>query len=484
MKRVLLKEIPYRTEILVCGLLWIFAFSLRLFFLYTIDIPFVFYKYPDFAAKMLQGIDIGERILDLSPLYLYFMTVMTKYWNGDFIYTKFLQILVGAGNCVLIYLLGRRLFHGKIAVISALMYAVLGNIIVLETTLEPFVFVLFLGLLSINCLDRFRENTLSNRRTYGYTLLSGLFTGFAVITKPNYVLFLPIATVWLLHVARGQRSWRQRMGILAMFLGVTAIVISPVTIRNYVRFHDIVLVTADYGKVFFHGNGPNATGFLAASLPNQENWQEPDSAHVTFRQVATEQTGKPLLPSETSRFWVKVTLQEIFAHPVDHLLLELKKAHLFFHHYEMHLVGAAFVKHKRALAYPFLPYGIISSLAIYGMILGLKRFRTLFLLYGAVCLHFVSCLIFYVTSRYRSPAVPYLCLFAGYALYSLGQFAIQKHFKKLAYGSLGIALLLAVNYLPYKQEIEHVEPIMKKFFTETLQQWNTQLPDKDTISEQ
>jgi 4-amino-4-deoxy-L-arabinose transferase-like glycosyltransferase len=364
------------------------------------------------------------------------------------------------------------------------MYAVYGNGMVLESTFEPFVFVLFFSLLSIICLDRFQDGNLSRGQMYGYAFLAGLTTGFTIIVKPNYILFLPIAIIWLLYIACRQRSFRQRVNILALFLGMTAIVVLPVTIRNYLRFHDIVLVTADYGKVFFHGNGPNATGFLAASLPDQENWQEPDYAHVTFRQVASEEAGRPLLPSETARFWFRLTLQEIFANPRDHLFLELKKAHLFFHNYEMHLIGSAFVGSKVILAYPFLQYGIISSLAIYGMILGIKRFKSLFLLYGVVCTYFFSCLIFYVTSRYRGPAVPYLCLFAGFALYSIYESVIRKQIKKFLFGSLCVAILLAANYFPYQQEIGHIEPLMKKQFAETLRQWNTDVPDEETDSEQ
>ncbi len=42
----------------------------------------------------------------------------------------------------------------------------------------------------------------------------------------------------------------------------------PVTIRNYVKLNDFVLVTADAGKVFFHGNSNGASPLEGINLPD------------------------------------------------------------------------------------------------------------------------------------------------------------------------------------------------------------------------
>ena len=58
--------------------------------------------------------------------------------------------------------------------------------------------------------------------------------------------------------------------LAAGFLVLAAIlVVAPVTIRNLRQFDDFVLITADGGKVFFHGNGPGSTGMERADLPEQ-----------------------------------------------------------------------------------------------------------------------------------------------------------------------------------------------------------------------
>ena len=52
------------------------AIGARILFLVWIDEPILFFKYPYFADKLCQGKDIGERLIDLSPFYLYFLTLL------------------------------------------------------------------------------------------------------------------------------------------------------------------------------------------------------------------------------------------------------------------------------------------------------------------------------------------------------------------------------------------------------------------------
>jgi hypothetical protein len=119
------------------------------------------------------------------------------------------------------------------------------------------------------------------------------------ITKPNALLLLPLTLLWIWQTKRS--PGRKIQSMLPVLLGA-ALIISPITLRNYVKFHDFILVTADSGKVFFHGNGPGSTGMERADLPDQgfaeESQSEPDFAHAFFRRTARALAGRPLKPSE------------------------------------------------------------------------------------------------------------------------------------------------------------------------------------------
>ena len=496
----------YKTDLLLYALLCVLAVSLRLFFLYAIDSPFIFFKYLVFAHQIAQGQDIGERLLDVSPLYLAFMTFLVKSGQADAILIKFVQVLFGVGNCLLIFAIGKKLLNRPSAFLGALLYAGYGQMMVLELTFEPLVFEIWFNLLTLYWLVRMREKG-SPLRNSGYASCAGLCAGLAILAKPNLILVLPVAVIWLLFLmdvvltpprpspkgresplsfgeGPGVRSFSGELNSPApsmravrgwaavLFCALAVVVVAPVTLRNYVKFHDFVLVTADYGKVFFHGNARTATNFGVAYLPNQDvdptGRDEPDYAHVTFRKVAAQVTGKPLLPSAAARFWFNVTLRDIAAQPARFGFLELQKLQLFFHDYERCLFSSEFWSYKNSLAYPFVRYGLISALALLGMFLARKQWRTLFLLYGGIAIYVFSNLLFYVAARYRAPAAPYLCLFAGYALWVMVIWTREKRWRMVGFSLCVLIGLLAANYLPYEPEIRKAEQSMQQMFINSL----------------
>ena len=116
---------------------------------------------------------------------------------------------------------------------------------------------------------------------------AGLLIGLAVITKPNSLLFLIGVLIWVWFTGKDIKL-KLKSSVL-LLIGAT-IFIAPVTARNYLKFQDFILTTADGGKVFFHGNGPGANGMGRADLPFQgfieETKGDPDAAHAMFRETA------------------------------------------------------------------------------------------------------------------------------------------------------------------------------------------------------
>jgi hypothetical protein len=170
--------------------LWVLflASIFRLVFLTAFDSPFYFAKYPYFASQLSKGGDIGVRIVDLSPFYLYFLTAWHTCFGPSWSALKVLQSVLGVVNCWLIFRIGVRFFNPKVALIAGIIAASYGNLIVLESTIEPVVFVLTFNLLAVYFLSGIKDHASSVAPTAKTVLMSGFFTGLSVITKPSFLV--------------------------------------------------------------------------------------------------------------------------------------------------------------------------------------------------------------------------------------------------------------------------------------------------------
>jgi len=439
------------------ALVFLVAIGARIFFLVWIDEPILFFKYPYFADKLAGGEDIGERLVDLSPFYLYFLTFLKKIFGIDWATVKLVQSFIGALNALLILALGNRLFNRTTGLLAALIYALYGNVIILESTLEPAVFILLFNLLSVYFLTIAENNSGHPHGLPVKAFCAGLLAGLSIITKPNSFLFIPLGIGWLFFFAARPSPISRKLLPSMIFCCAAFLVVTPVTIRNYLKLVDFVLVTADAGKVFYHGNSRGATALEGRDLLDDgsadgENG-EPDYAHVVFRKTAAMLTGNTLSPSESSWFWIKKTLGDILGDPEQFLKREIKKFIFFLTDYEVHYIASAHSEYKQTLSFPFVRYGIIATLGVLGMLLSLKKFRELFLVYGSIGVYLLSGLLFLVQSRYRIPAVPYLCLFAGNAIYTLKEMIYARRFRSLCMCLLLAGALFVLSYFAFKSEI-------------------------------
>jgi len=389
----------------------------RLFMLSNVDEPDFFDKYLYFANKLVAGDDLGTRLIDLSPGYLYIVTAYVKLFGENWRLLEYLHSLAGCSVCLLIYMIGHRAFDNRTGLVAALLYAFYGNVVILESTLEPVVFVLLFNSLAVYFLLKAEDSHPQSHQRLLNTIIAGLFTGVSIITKASFLLFLPLATFWIAFAAKQLAPIKRRLVLVIAFIIAALVPVFPISVRNYVKLNDLILVTADAGKVFFHGNAKGATALQWTSLDDAgfiaETTDDPDNTHVLFRDTASRLAGRQLKPSESSSFWVRRTLEDILSNPGNYLKLEFKKALFFFHDYEMHFIPSAYTAYKRSLQYPLVRNGLITSLAIVGMALACGRARSLTLIYGMIFIYLISGLIFIVQSRYRIPAVPYLSLFAA-----------------------------------------------------------------------
>lgn len=331
-------------------------------------------------------------------------------------------------TCVLIWWIGKRVFSRRVGVVAALMWAAYGPFLFFSTRLLPTGLAVFLTALAlalwVSCLER--------PRVYRWLLL-GLTIGVATITVPNAVVLVLVAVVGLATpvlqrqqregpespVSTATRTPARDAGLsLALILFGAAVPVGAVTIRNYVVAREWVIISTNGGVNFYIGNNPHSERTVA--IRPGEYWRRltresySEGARTRAQQSAyffrrgfaylTGQPGKAL--RNLARKSVRLVSSREIPRNVDPYVYR-----------DFSHILSIFLWRAGPFAFPF---GLVAPLAALGMVVTLRSpgaSRTqragrlglfvFILAYGA------SVVMFFVTARYRLPAVAVLTLFAA-----------------------------------------------------------------------
>jgi tetratricopeptide (TPR) repeat protein len=140
----------------------------------------------------------------------------------------------------------------------------------------------------------------------------------------------------------------------------------------------------------------------------------------TGRRVAEAARGRPLVPSQVSRFWAECAFAAMNADPGRTFRIFGRKLLLFWNATEIPQIEdpALYRDLIPFLRLPLVQFGWVAPLGLLGMLLAIasggerRRWLVLLLLAGAFTL---SVAVFFVTARYRVPIVPLVIVFAAYA---------------------------------------------------------------------
>jgi hypothetical protein len=236
------------------------------------------------------------------------------------------------------------------------------------------------------------DRAVAGPRSGAAGFVAGMAAGAAVLLRPAMILFLALAGVWLLI--------RRRPALVAALAAGSLLVIAPWTARNYAHYGRFVLVASEGGVTFWTGNHPLARGEgdLAAN---------PDLKRA---QLALRSQHPDLSEEEMEPIYYREALAWIRAHPIDWLMLEVRKAF-----YLVVPIGPSYTLHSaRYLAASLVSYGVLLALGLAGLArLGPDRRRStgLWLLFGSAM---AVSLVFFPQERFRIPIIdPVLLICAG-----------------------------------------------------------------------
>ncbi|HXI03487.1 MAG TPA: glycosyltransferase family 39 protein, partial [Candidatus Saccharimonadales bacterium] len=441
------RDSPGRQDALAAALIFIAALIPRVLYVIEIDRAGLgaFLRldplyYQQWALRIAGGDWLGHEAFEMAPLYPYALAVVYKLFGAGLTLPRILQAVLGAATCSGTFLLGKRLFGRAAGIAAGAGLAAYGPAIyydgqINKTTLALALSLAFAGLL-----------VLSERRRGAWIAAGGACLGLTALVHENVNVAAPVLLLWLLWPARGERlASRLRLGVL--FVAGYAAVVLPVTARNVLAAHEYVLITSAGGENFYTGNNPDASGRYG---PPPFVRPDPFLEHEDFRTEAARRLGHPVTRHEASAYWWHEGLRFIAANPVRYLRLLWDKFSVFFNAFERpdNFSYANFRLFSRTLSLPWLGFAVVMPLALAGIVLSARRWAALVPIYAAAGAYVASGLIFFTQSRYRMPAVPFFCLFAGHAVASGGRMIRGRAWRPF----LASAVLVAGSFLFVTQD--------------------------------
>lgn len=425
------------------------------------DAPIMDEAYHDAWAEEVAAGDLSSKIpFFRAPFYPFFLGAMYKFVGRDFAFIRGFQLVLGALSPFLAYLLWIRLrprdtqgagFFATLTGLDSLLFYYEADLL-LESLLAP----LSLGF----CLALAHA---IERKTWPRWFAVGILMGVFTITRPNILLFAPIAFALALFGSRGMGSPDARGGrfslrwgeAFAVALG-TCLIVLPVTSANWFLGGDRVLVASQGGLNFFLGNNEEANGWSATApkIMRTDWW----GGYEDAIQIAEKAEGRALRPSEVSKYWTRRAMEWWRENPGDGVLLTLKKSIYF-------LSGQEFSNNRNLDLFleDYAPCAIpgkyvlfvATPLACWGMVIVWRRRRAVdralvlyFLVYAA------TVILFFVTARYRIPIRPLILLFAIEGARSIVSSFRASPAKGLIPASGVVALGLALNLNPWVASYE------------------------------
>jgi tetratricopeptide (TPR) repeat protein len=445
---------PFRKELYFILGLFIFAFLIRFIYLNQVkssplfDVPLLDAKYHDqWAQTILKGQDFEKGVFFRAPLYPYFLALVYKIFGHSFYMARLIQFLIGSLSCVLVYLIGKKIFNPRVGRIAGTIASLYGILIYFEGELLIPVLIVFLDLVLILSLLWIRENP-----SYVRWIVCGGLLGLSALARPNILLVGVAFFFWILFclpqgtefVKSKAKTYRKSLLYAVFFAFGAILMVSPITLRNYVKGDDFVLIASQGGMNFYIGNNPQSDG-VSAYLPGaRSTWR---GMYDDAIKMAEESMHKKLKPSEVSKFWYGLGMKSVKDHPFDFLSLMVKKLALFWNGNELSNNKDIYFFARKAgilkgLIWKFViffPFGIMCPLALLGMILSYKQFKNTLVLLLFVFVYMLSIILFFVTTRYRVPVLPILIIFSAYAL---NWFLVKM--KEKRFSSLGKYLFIFV----------------------------------------
>ena len=407
------------------------------------------------------------------PGYPYFLAGVYWLTGSSYVGARVVQFSLGLVNCLLLYLLLRRVIGRPVALIATAMCATYWVFIYSEGELNEQVVLIFLMLALFHFLYQWRVHPLLR-----WAFLSGIVMGAYALIRPNVFLFTGGVVCWMAWLLLrevplrpfGRFSRKLIPSVVALSIGMMILII-PVTVRNYLVAQDAVLISSYFGENLLIGNGEDSdactpwTPYLQ-KLEGTGRW----SVYVYVNVVAglARELGIPNIKhSAVSTYFTHKAVDYMLAHKWRTVKLWVKKALLFW--------GPKEVTCNKVVEFEKQQYPLLHYLPGFPWVMGLFLLGTglfcvdirrrvvapityqfIALAFIYILLYFGSYLPFFTTGRYRVPLIPFMLILAGYGVWRIVENMRTKQWRRGVVQSVigaGLIGVCSINVAGYKPDL-------------------------------
>ncbi len=348
--------------------------------------------YHQTAQQIAAGNLLAENgDLTRGPGYSYFLGIIYRLFPGEALAAIIIQWGLGVLTGLLIFLLARRLFSKTVALTACFLYALYLPALCYEGALLMAALLTWLLTAGFYCLLRGIQDG-SGR----FLALSGLCFGWALLCRPNNLIFIVFGLLLLFFRSKDRRD-------LIWFAAPAAGLYGLLMIRNYLAGSGLFSITSQGRRVLMNSHFHQADGI---------GWQWSESWAAILAGI----------PEGWGHFMTFLA-EDIAGHFTSWLSLNFSKLYAFFFNYEFSQFIDVYAQQEiiSLLRLPSISIGILSPLALIGLLLLLIDRRRPWHL--PLAMYFLagifSVVIFYILSHFRLPLVPLFCVIGGYALWRL-----------------------------------------------------------------
>lgn len=385
------------------------------------------------AQNIAAGEIIRHTAFYQSPLYPYLLAVFYKIFGHHFWPVYIFQALMDAFSCFFIAKSAKMMFNRRTAAMAGLISALYVPFIFNTGLLLKETLVVFCVSSSLLLLLHSLNRQIGKKSMLAFSAGWGAMLGAAALSRPNMAGIFFFAALWVIYRAvpdifsfSVKKTFKKisenadllkkiiKKNILPAFLGMFLLMM-PQTLHNAIASHDLVLFNYAGGFVFYLGSSQYADGTISyppgfTSAPLQEEMQ--------IYEIAENETGRKLKPSEVSSFWLRQGIKAVKENPRRFFGLTLGKFYLFWNKYEVpDNYDLSFIRrhYPTVISAPLFVYAFVASLGVLGMFMcGLNRRSGI--LPALFWPYMLSLMPFIITDRYRIPAVVFLIIAAAYAI--------------------------------------------------------------------
>lgn len=316
------------------------------------------------------------------PFYPLFLSMIYALFGHSYVAVRIFQSILGAFSCVLIYLIGRKIFSAAIGALAAFIsIAYLPFIKSAKILLSELVFSFFLLLIVLYIL-KIQENM-----NFRNSIILGLLLGIALLTRSMAILLPFFILPVFIYSRKGSLAHiLKRYAIVLLFFCLT---MSPWVIRNYSIHHRFVPTSVEGGMSLYMSYFPTKGIF---------------GVNPTVEDPVVAEAYKIEDPVLRNKFLVKKTIDFIRNNPKKFLALELKKVLYFWAPIDWEIVGGRWFNFEYAAMLPFIAIGIL---------LAIKGFWKNYPVLLPIIYFQIMSLIFYGSPRFRFPVEPFLFILAS-----------------------------------------------------------------------